>query len=99
VYVSGPTLSTRDPIYVVSRRGEVDVFAEGFGRPQGLAVDAEGTLYVADSLAGASGVFRVRRGRPRELVVAGDGVIGLALHPAHGAAVASSDAVYVFDRW
>jgi len=99
VYVSGPTLSSRDPIYRVDRRGEVTVFAEGFGRPQGLAVDEAGTLYAADSLAGASGIFRVVPGRPRELVVAGDGVVGLAFHPARGFAVASGDAVYGFDRW
>jgi len=99
VYVSGPTLSSRDPIYRVDRRGEVTVYAEGFGRPQGLAVDGEGTLYAADSLAGASGAFRVVPGRPRELVVAGDGVVGVAFRPAGGAAVASGDAVYGFDRW
>ena len=99
VYVSGPTLSSRDPIYRVDRRGEITVFAEGFGRPQGLAVDEAGTLYAADSLAGASGIFRVAPGRPRELVVAGDGVVGLAFHPARGVAVASGDAVYGFDRW
>ena len=98
VYVSGPTLSSRDPIYRVDRRGEVSVFAEGFGRPQGLAVDEEGTLHVADSLAGASGIFRVAPGRPRELVVAGDGVIGLAFHPARGVAVASGERRLRFDR-
>ena len=42
VYVSGPTLSTCDVVYRVDRRGEITVFAEGFGRPQGLAVDAHG---------------------------------------------------------
>ena len=99
VYVSGPTLSSRDPIYRVDRRGEVTVYAEGFGRPQGLAVDEAGTLHAADSLAGASGIFRIVPGRPRELVVAGDGVVGLAFHPARGVAVASSDAIYGFDRW
>ena len=99
VYVSGPTLSSRDPIYRVDRRGEVTVYAEGFGRPQGLAVDETGTLYAADSLAGASGIFRVVPGRPRELVVAGDGVVGLAFHPTRGVAVASGDAVYGFGMW
>jgi hypothetical protein len=99
VYVSGPTLSSRDPIYRIDRRGVVTVFAEGFGRPQGLAVDAEGTLYAADSLAGASGIFRVVPGRPRELVVAGDGVVGLAFHPTRGVVVASGEAVYGFGRW
>ena len=98
VYVSGPTLSSRDPIYRVDRRGEIAVYAEGFGRPQGLAVGADGLLYAADSLAGASGIFRIVPGRPRELVVAGDGVVGLAFHPARGVAVASADAVYGFDR-
>ncbi len=99
VYVSGPTLSSRDVVFRVDRRGEVTVFADGFGRPQGLAVDGDGTLYVAEALAGASGIYRVRGGGPRELVVAGDGLIGLAFHAARGVAVASSDAAYLFRRW
>jgi sugar lactone lactonase YvrE len=99
VYVSGPTLSTCDVIHRVDHRGEVSVFAEGFGRPQGLAVDAEGMLYAAEALAGASGIYRVPPGGRRELVVSGDGVIGLALHPARGVAVSSSDTIYLFDPW
>ena len=99
VYVSGPTLSSCDPIYRVDRRGEVAVYADGFGRPQGLAVDEDGTLYAAEALAGASGIFRVVPGRPRELVVCGDGVVGLAFHPERGVAVASGEAVYGFDMW
>jgi sugar lactone lactonase YvrE len=99
VYVTGPTLSSSDVIFRVDRRGEVSVFAGGFGRPQGLAIDAKGTLHVAEALAGASGIYRVRRGVRRELVVAGDGLIGLAFHPARGAVVASSDAAYHFPHW
>jgi sugar lactone lactonase YvrE len=99
VYVSGPTLSSRDVVFRVDRRGEVSVFAEGFGRPQGLAVDAEGTLHVAEALAGASGIYRVRAGGRRELVVAGEDLIGLAFHPARGVGVASIDAVYLFPQW
>lgn len=99
VFVSAPTLSSRDVVFLVDRRGEVSVFADGFGRPQGLAVDGDGTLHVADALAGASGIYRVRGGSPRELVVAGEGLIGLAFHPARGVAVASGDSAYLFPPW
>jgi hypothetical protein len=33
------------------------------------------------------------------LMVAGDGVIGLAFHPQRGVAVASGDTAYLLDRW
>jgi hypothetical protein len=97
VYVSGPTLSACDVVYRVDRRGEVTVFAERFGRPQGLAVDRAGTLHVAEALAGASGVYRVGPGGRRELMVAGDGAIGLAFHPSRGVAVSSAEHAYLFD--
>jgi hypothetical protein len=99
VYVSGPTLSTCDVIHRVDHRGEVTVVAEGFGRPQGLAFDRAGTLHVAEALAGASGVYRILPGARRELVVAGDGAIGLAFHPSRGVAVSSGDCAYLFDSW
>lgn len=99
VYVSGPTLSACDVIYRVDRRGEVEVFATGFGRPQGLAVDGAGALHVAEALAGASGIFRIGAGGRRELMVAGEGVIGLAFHRERGVAVASAENAYLFDPW
>jgi len=99
VYVSGPTLATCDVIHRVDHRGEVSVVAEGFGRPQGLAVDASGTLYVAEALAGASGVYRVGPRGQRELMVAGEGAIGLAFHPMRGVAVSSAENAYLFDAW
>jgi sugar lactone lactonase YvrE len=99
VYVSAPTLSSHDVVYRVDRRGEVRVFAGGFGRPQGLAVDAEGTLHVVEALSGRSGVYRVREGGARELMVSGENLIGLAFHPGRGVAVASGDAVHLFAGW
>lgn len=98
VFVAGPTLSARDVIYRVDRRGEVAVHAEGFGRPQGMAVDAEGRLYVAEALAGASGIYRVGKGGRRELVVAGSGLVGLAVHPSGRMAVVSRENAWVLDR-
>jgi len=99
IYVSGPTLSSHDVVRRVDHRGEVAVFAEGFGRPQGLAVDGSGTLHVAEALAGASGIYRVWPGGRRELMVAGEGIVGLAFRAARGVAVASAECAYLFDGW
>jgi sugar lactone lactonase YvrE len=96
LYVTAPTLSARDAIYRVSLDGHVETFYEGFGRPQGLAFDAAGNLYVVDALAGAGGVYRLRlEGPPEpEQVVAGGSLIGLAFDPRGGLVLASSDTVY-----
>ena len=42
LYVTAPTLAPRDPVYRISMDGEVEVFYDGFGRPQGLAFDDQG---------------------------------------------------------
>ena len=99
LYVTAPTLASRDPVYRITREGAVEIFFDGFGRPQGLAFDAEGRLYVVDALAGASGVYRFTIDRPGlpEEVVAGGSLIGLAFDPRGGLVLASSDTVYRFD--
>jgi sugar lactone lactonase YvrE len=96
LYVTAPTLSSRDPVYRIPRSGEVEVFYDGFGRPQGLAFDDEGRLYVVDALAGASGVFRFDLQHPREPepVVVGGSLIGLAFDPRGGLVLASSDTAF-----
>jgi len=98
LYATAPTLATRDPVYRIDRHGRIEVLYDGFGRPQGLAVDAKGDLYVADALANRSGIYRLRRGKPPELVVAGPSLIGLAFDPrGRGMVVTSSDSAYRFD--
>jgi sugar lactone lactonase YvrE len=96
LYVTAPTLSARDPVYRVSPGGRVEVFYDGFGRPQGLAFDSRGDLYVVDALAGANGVYRLRVDRPNEpeQVVSGGSLVGLAFDPRGGVVLASSDTVY-----
>jgi hypothetical protein len=98
LYVTGPTLGTRDSIYRVSPAGDVSVFYEGLGRPQGLAFDEEGRLYVADALAGTGGIFRFAPdGGEPECVVAAGGLVGLAFGPRGSLAVCSPDTVYRLD--
>lgn len=98
LFVTGPTLGTRDPIYRIDSEGCVDTLPASFGRPQGLACGPDGALYVVDALAGISGLYRVDgSGRPPELVVSGPSMIGVAFGPSGQLAVASSDSLYVFD--
>jgi sugar lactone lactonase YvrE len=91
LYVTAPTLASHDPVYRVDRDGAVGVYATALGRPQGLAFDQQGRLYVADSLAGGSGVYLVRSDGSRDLVMSAVGVVGLAFDPGGGVVVASSD--------
>jgi sugar lactone lactonase YvrE len=96
LYVTAPTLGARDSVYRVSPAGVVEVFYTGFGRPQGIAFDSQGTLYVVDALAGANGVYRVPIDRPSDIeqVVSGGGLVGVAFDPRGGLVLASSDTVF-----
>jgi len=96
LYVTAPTLSARDPIYRISLDGEIEVFHDGFGRPQGLAFDDQGSLYVVDAIAGWNGVYRLRldRREPPQQVVTGGDLIGLAFDPRGGLVLVSQDTAY-----
>ena len=111
LFVTGPTLGTHDCVYRITPDGQVGIFYDGFGRPQGLAFDAQGRLYVVDALAGRGGVYRFEsvgqafEGRPDgpdterqpELLVASGGLVGLAFNTDGTLAIASSDTVYLLD--
>jgi sugar lactone lactonase YvrE len=97
LYVTAPTLASHDVVYRITPEREVQVVCGGFGRPQGLACDGSGTLFVADALAGASGLFRVdlRAARPvPELVIAAPHLVGVALGPTGEMYLASHDTVW-----
>ena len=59
LYVTGPTTSSFDRVYRVNQAGEVTSFFRGLGRPQGLAFDRDGNLYVAACHAGNRGIVRI----------------------------------------
>jgi sugar lactone lactonase YvrE len=100
LYVAAPTLASRDTIYRITPDRLVDAVAAGFGRPQGLAFDRSGDLYVSEALAGWSGLYRcdpARRDDASELVAAVSGIIGVAFDPDGGTVVASNDTAWRFD--
>src|SRR5947208_3444092 len=93
LYVTAPTLSSYDPVYRVSVDGTVTPAYAGFGRPQGLAFDPSGALFVVEALAGMSGLYRLSGGAP-ELVLAGPGLVGVAFDSQGGLVVCSNDTAY-----
>src|SRR5438128_2769170 len=59
LFVTGPTTSSFDSVYKIDAHGSVSTFFRGLGRPQGLAFDAQGNLYVAASLSGKPGIVKI----------------------------------------
>lgn len=93
LYVTGPTTSSFDHVLRISPKGEVSSFYRGLGRPQGLAFDARGNLYVAASLAGRRGVVRLTSDAKAEMVVSGNGIVGLAFTPHRSIILATSSSL------
>jgi sugar lactone lactonase YvrE len=93
LYVTGPTTSSFDHIFRISPTGEVATFYRGLGRPQGLAFDVQGNLYVAASLAGQRGIVRVTPDARAELLLSGSGIVGLAFTPHRSLIAATQNAL------
>jgi len=94
LYVTGPTTSSFDVVYSIDPHGSVTTFYRGLGRPQGLAFDAEGNLYVAASLAGRRGVVKITPQAKATLAIAGPNMVGLAFTRTGGAVLATNNAVF-----
>ncbi len=94
LFVTGPTTSSFDAVYKIDPHGSVSVFYRGLGRPQGLAFDVDGNMYVAASLAGKRGIVKITPQGKANLEVAGQGLVGLAFAPGKSAFLATNSAVY-----
>jgi len=97
LFVTGATTSSFDNVYRISPAGEVSVFFRGLGRPQGLAFDRLGNLYVAASLGGKRGIIRLSPQAVPEIVLGGANIVGLALLPNHRAIFATNSALFSLD--
>jgi sugar lactone lactonase YvrE len=97
LFVTGPTTSSFDRVYRINPAGEVSVFFRGLGRPQGLAFDRDGNLYVAGSLSGRRGIVRLTQQAEAELAVSGSNIVGLALLPSHRAFITTNNALFSMD--
>ncbi len=92
--VSGPTTSANETIHAIEPDGGITSFYTGLGRPQGMAFDVAGNLYVAASLHGRRGVVKITPKQEASLVVSGSGIVGLTFLPEGDAALATRDTIY-----
>lgn len=92
--VSAPGLSSYDSIHSIDKSGSEQKFYRGLGRPQGLAFDRAGNLYVAACLRSRRGVVKIATDKTAEIFVAGMNVVGLCLTRKGEMIIAANEAVY-----
>ena len=97
LFVTGPTTSSFDAVHRISNEGKVDTFYRGLGRPQGMAADANGNLYVAASFEGRRGVVRFDTNAKPELFLSGPMIVGVAFTPSRAMVVATNHSIYRVD--
>ncbi len=98
--VTAPTTSSNQPIYAIAPDGTTTVYFRGLGRPQGMAFDIDGNLYVAASLHGHRGIVRITHSATNptaELVVAGNDLVGLCFLDDGCCALATNSTVFHAD--
>jgi hypothetical protein len=94
LFVTGPTTSSFDQIYKIDPSGNLTTYYKGLGRPQGLAFDIDGNLYLAASLGGKRGIVKITPEGKANLEVAGQGLVGLAFAPGRSAILATTNSVH-----
>ena len=94
LYVTGPTTSSYDAVYRIDPHGVSEMFFRGLGRPQGMAFDVSGNLYIAASLAGKRGIVRITPDKQAALCVSGHNLVGLCFAPGRAAILATTTAVF-----
>lgn len=94
LYVTAPQLSSYDNIWQIDEFGEVSVFYHGLGRPQGIAFDTNGNLYVAACLHGQRGIVRISPEREAEVFVSGMNIVGLCFTKKGEMIVATNEDVF-----
>jgi len=95
LYVTAPGLASHDAVHVIDKEGFDEKFFRGLGRPQGLAFDNIGNLYVAACYKGRHGIVRISPdGSSCEQFVAGNNIVGLCFTRKGEMNVATNDTAY-----
>jgi DNA-binding beta-propeller fold protein YncE len=94
LFVTGPTLSSNDAVWAIEPNGDTRAWYRGLGRPQGMAIARDGSIFVAACLEGRRGIVRITPAGKAELAVSGNNLVGIAFSPLGSAILATNQAVY-----
>ncbi|MEO6924106.1 MAG: gluconolaconase [Bryocella sp.] len=99
--VTAPTTSSNQSIFAIDPDGSSSVYFNGLGRPQGMALDVDGNVYVAASWRGQRGIVRISgesaETRRAEVVVSGTDLVGLCFLEDGCAALATNSTLFHID--
>jgi sugar lactone lactonase YvrE len=95
LYMTAPGFASHDAVHVIDKEGFDEVFFSGFGRPQGLAFDRGGNLYVAACYQGRHGIVKISSdGSSAEHFLAGNNIVGLCFTRKGEMVVATADSIF-----
>jgi sugar lactone lactonase YvrE len=95
LYVTAPGLASHDGVFAIDKKGDVTTYFRGFGRPQGLAFDTDGNLYVVACYQGKHGIIRIAEGgETAEHFLSGPNIVGLCFTRDGQLIVATGQTVY-----
>ncbi len=95
LYVTAPGLASHDAVYAIDTDGNVSTYFRGLGRPQGLAFDKAGNLYVAACYKGRHGIVKIApEAASTKHFVAGNNIVGLCFTRDGDMIVSTNDSLY-----
>lgn len=98
LFMTSPGLASYDAVHAIDAEGFDEYYFRGLGRPQGLAFDDAGRLYVAACYRGRHGIVRIEPGGDSAgTFVAGNNIVGLCFTRDGEMVVATDDSVYSID--
>ena len=95
LFMTSPGLASHDAVHVIDHEGFDEKYFRGLGRPQGLAFDKAGNLYIAACYQGRHGIVRITpNARECTHFAAGNNLVGLCFTRNGEMIAATNDSVF-----